>query len=103
MAELPISDEAVETAGRCLWRDQWETLGGPEPSDEEDWTEHGGGYEQEARLVIQAFLAAEGFEVEGMAPDPRSATRFTPHRRLVSSWQPIPEQGTDPPSTEQEQ
>lgn len=49
--------------------------------------------------LVQAFLEAEGFEVEAMTPDPRSATQFTPQRRLVSPWEPIPEQGTTLPST----
>jgi len=46
--------QAIEDMARALWREQWREIGEPE---EEDWTEHGKGYEDDAQGVLTALEA----------------------------------------------
>ncbi len=87
MADLPISDEAVEMAARVI-HGELDSVDLLDEVDEDVSVEIAN---ESARAAIQAFLAAEGFEVEREA-HPSSPLwkpeEKTEAHRLVSPWRP---------------
>jgi len=80
---FPISDEAVEAAARALYETQigrrpWEGRG---RVYKESWR-------QEVRTVIDAWVEAEGFEVERGGPAYANPDIHPAKTRLVSQWVP---------------
>ncbi len=74
---LPISNEAVEAAARA-----WVGSMMDDPAKETARK----AVEATARTIIQAFLAAEGFEVERTSDPVDSGIKYAKLARLVSPW-----------------